>query len=60
MLTAVNINRDFTQSLMLILIDLIEAARTLLLNIQDKKFKKENFDDLKVLNMFCFDDELNK
>ncbi len=33
LLTAVNINRDFTQSLMLILINLIEVARTLLLNI---------------------------
>ncbi len=33
MLTAVNIDRDFTQSLMLILIDTIEAAKTLFLNI---------------------------
>ena len=33
MLTAVNVNRVFTQSLMLILFHFIEAARTLLLNI---------------------------
>ncbi len=33
MLTAVNINKDFTQSLMLVLTDTIEAARTSLLNI---------------------------
>ncbi len=33
MLTAVNVNRVFTQSLMLILFCFIEVARTLLLNI---------------------------
>jgi len=33
MLTAVNVNRVFTQSLMLVLLCFIEAARTLLLNI---------------------------
>ncbi len=33
LLTAVNIDKDFTQSLMLVLINSIEAARTLLLNI---------------------------
>jgi len=32
MLTAVNVNKVFTQSLMLILSHFIEAARTLLLN----------------------------
>ncbi len=32
MLTAVNVSRVFTQSLMLILLCFIEAARTLLLN----------------------------
>jgi len=32
MLTAVNVNRVFTQSLMLVLSHFIEAARTLLLN----------------------------
>ncbi len=33
MLTAVNVNRVFTQSLMLILFCFIEVARTLFLNI---------------------------
>jgi len=33
MLTAVNINKDFTQSLMLILINTIKVVKTLLLNI---------------------------
>ncbi len=33
MLTAVNVNRVFTQSLILILFHFIEAAKTLLLNI---------------------------
>jgi len=32
MLTAVNVNRVFTQSLMLVLLHFIEAARTSLLN----------------------------
>ncbi len=32
MLTAVNVNKVFTQSLMLVLLHFIEAARTLLLN----------------------------
>ncbi len=39
MLTAVNVNKVFTQSLMLVLLCFIEAARTLLLN------KKDNNDD---------------
>jgi len=34
MLTAVNVNRVFTQSLMLVLLCFIEAARTSLLNKQ--------------------------
>jgi len=25
-----------------------------------EKFKRENFDNFKVLSTFCFDDELNK
>ncbi len=33
MLTAINVNRVFTQSLMLVLSHFIEAARTLLLNM---------------------------
>ena len=37
MLTAVNVNRVFTQSLTLILLCFIEAARTLLLNTVYKK-----------------------
>jgi len=45
MLTAVNVNRVFTQFLMLILLCFIEAARTLLLNKKEhlhlKNEKKE-------------------
>ncbi len=37
MLTAINIIKDFTQLLMLILTDLIEVVRTLLLNRNDDK-----------------------
>ncbi len=35
MLTAVNVNKVFTQSLTLVLLHFIEAARTLLLNMTD-------------------------
>ena len=40
-LTTVNINKDFTQSLMLVLFCFIEAARTSLLNIFIEKKKKK-------------------
>jgi len=42
MLTAVNVNKIFTQSLMLVLLYFIEAARTLLLNMIFKNLKLFN------------------
>ncbi len=42
MLTVVNVNRVFTQSLMLVLFCFIEAARTLLLNMSCETVYKMN------------------
>ncbi len=53
MLTAVNVSRVFTQSLILVLLCFIEAARTLLLNINHYLFIKKILSS--VLSVFCLD-----
>jgi len=54
MLTAVNVNRVFTQSLMLVLFCFIEAARTLLLNMFfDFLMFLRSLSNLTVKTMLC-------